>query len=451
MTRTRSNGAARVLWAPAPFRAGFCITDDTDAATTETVRAVYEALLGLGLTATKTVWPFAPEEPCGVPATPPSTLRGATLEDPDYRALIERLAARGIEVVLHGASAGNNRRERTLAALDLADEAFGTSGTFICHSKNADNPYWEQNVAPNALLRRMLGLYSRHTCSGEAPDSPYFWGDACRARVRWIRLFRTRRTNTLAADPAMPYFETGKPLVRGWFSATKRSFHDCTTPAALDRLAEQNGLTVLYQYLHRYGRPDGTVDPQFRADAERLAADGRIWTTTAAQALGRLQQMQAIVVAVRGSEAFLANVGAAAVESVQVALPGGGVRTVPTLEPGALVPLGAMPRFAGPRVVRLDAAGRGRLRLGLATAYVNAGTDVWHRGAEVPPGAARLVGDTGYEADPPLSVPGQAYRTRLLLGQMAIIARELALRQRSLDTEAFLGAETIPLEDHANW
>jgi hypothetical protein len=34
---------------------------------------------------------------------------------------------------------------------------------------------------------------------------------------------------------------------------------------------------------------------------------------------------------------------------------------------------------------------------------------------------------------------------------MGIIARELALRRRALDPEKFLGAETIPLEDHANW
>ena len=234
MTRGR---AARVLWAPWPYRAGFCITDDTDAATLPTVRAVYDTLHALGLTATKTVWAFVPEEPCGIPATPPSTLRGVTLDDPAYRGYCRELAGRGVEVVLHGASAGNNRRERTVAALDLAEQTFGASGTFICHSKNADNPYWEQKVAPNAALRGLLALYSRHACSGEAEGSPYFWGDVCRARVRWIRLFRTRDPNTLAADPAMPYFETAKPYVRGWFSATKRSFHDCTGPAALRREA----------------------------------------------------------------------------------------------------------------------------------------------------------------------------------------------------------------------
>ena len=65
--------------------------------------------------------------------------------------------------------------------------------------------------------------------------------------------------------------------------------------------------------------------------------------------------------------------------------------------------------------------------------------------------AWRLAADAGTGPDPSLSVPGQLARTRLFAGQLGIIARELALRKRSLDPEAFLGADTIPLEDHANW
>lgn len=458
--------AVRVLWAPWPYRAGFCITDDTDAATTASVRAVYDALHEHGLTATKTVWAYEPEEPCGIPSTPASTLRGVTLADPEYLALVRDLASRGFEVALHGASAGNNRRERTIAALDLAGDLFGGTDTFICHSKNADNLYWEQKVAPNAALRRLLSLYSRHACSGEIEGSPYFWGDVARERVRHIRLFRTRNTNTLAVDPEMPYFETAKPYVRGWFSATKRSFHDCTTAEALRRLVDENGLTVLYQYLHRYARPDGTVDPVFLADAARLAGESRIWSATAGAAMARLRQMQGVVIATRGREAWIANAGAGAVHDVQLLVPDGvdasaagaerhgEVLRLPSLAAGAVLPLGlpAPAHFAGARALRLDAAGRGRRRLGLATAYVNAGDTPWEvAGTTVPAGAARLVGDAGYAVDPPLSVPGQAYRTRLFAGQMAIITRELALRRRSMDPEAFLGAETIPLEDHGNW
>jgi hypothetical protein len=463
--------AARVLWAPWPYRAGFCITDDTDAATLASVRAVYDALHSLGLKPTKTVWPFEPEEPCGIPATPPSTLRGVTLADPAYRAYCAELAARGVEIALHGASAGNNRRDRTVAAFRMLESEFGNEGTFICHSKNADNVYWEEKVAPNAVLRRLLTLYSRHRCFGEIDGSPYFWGDVCREKVRWIRLFRTRQTDTLAADPTMPYYEPGKPYVRGWFTATKRSFHDCTTHEALDRLAAGHGLTVLYQYLHRYADGD-TVDATFRADAERLAGDGRILVDTTARMMGRLKAMQGVLVGVRAgnrsTEAWLFNLTSTAIDDVQVLLPDGvscsasediaqqrgAYLRVPRLPAGAALrlPFDQPVRFEGPGATTLDRAGHARAAVGLATAYLNSGEAPWRAGLlVVPAGACRLMPDTGWEDDPPLSVASQAHRVRLFLGQMTIVARELALRRRALDPEKFLGAATIPLEDHANW
>jgi len=95
---------AELRWPPSPYRAGFTITDDTDAATLETVRAVYDVLDANGVRATKTVWAFPPEEPCGIPALPPSIQRGVTLADPDYRRYCERLAERGFEITLQGAT-----------------------------------------------------------------------------------------------------------------------------------------------------------------------------------------------------------------------------------------------------------------------------------------------------------------------------------------------------------
>jgi len=123
-----------LIWPPFPFRAGFCITDDTDAATLESVRIVYDLLASIGLVTTKTVWPFEAAEPCGIPPLPASILRGVTLQDPGYRAYCDGLHARGFEICLHGASAGNNVRERTARALDLVGREFGRPGTFVCHA-----------------------------------------------------------------------------------------------------------------------------------------------------------------------------------------------------------------------------------------------------------------------------------------------------------------------------
>jgi hypothetical protein len=46
---------AQLIWLPHPHRAGFCITDDTDAATLESVRLVYDFLCSIGLRTSKTV------------------------------------------------------------------------------------------------------------------------------------------------------------------------------------------------------------------------------------------------------------------------------------------------------------------------------------------------------------------------------------------------------------
>ena len=144
---------AKVIWAPYPYRAGFCVTDDTDAATLESVKAVYEFLSTVGLRTSKTIWAFKPSEPCGIPPLPESIQRGITCEDPDYLRYCQRLRERGFEICLHGASAGNNVRARTIAAFEVLERHFGRAGTYVCHAKNAENIYWHEKVAPPGPMR----------------------------------------------------------------------------------------------------------------------------------------------------------------------------------------------------------------------------------------------------------------------------------------------------------
>lgn len=461
--------AARLLWTPWPYRAGFCITDDTDAADLRSVRIVYDVLRSLNLRTTKTVWPFEPEEPCGIPATPASTLRGITLQDPDYLEYCRGLARDGFEIALHGASAGNNRRERIVQAFELLEREFGNSGTYICHSKNADNIYWEEKVAPNARLRIMLRLYSRHRAFGEVEGSPYFWGDICREKVRRIRLFRTLKTDTLAVNPSMPYYEESKPYVRGWFAATKRSFHDCTSAAALNRLARSNGLTVLYQYMHRYADPvRDEVLPEFWKDAERLAADERILVDTTQRLMDRLAAMHGIFIGWRDGSCTIFNTNETDVLDLQIELPSGvrlsrshggveehgsilRVRRIPardTLRLGFNAPI----RFSGRRTFEFDHAGHGSAGFGHGRFHANVGTEAWKvEGETLAPSRYRLVFNNGLDEIRPMSRAPHMELFRLFIGQVRIILRELASGKRSLRTETYLGEEERPMEDHANW
>jgi len=174
------------------------------------------------------------------------------------------------------------------------------------------------------LTRRLLAIYSRHQCFGEAVESPYFWGDLCLEKIKQIRLFRTRDTNTLAANPAMPYFEEHKPFASGWFSATKRSFGDCTTDQALSKLTNENGLTMLYQYLHRYADLQNyTVQPKFKAAAERLRAFSGIWISTVSSMMDRLRLVQGIFIAYRQNRGWIVNTNAREAQDLQIVLPPG--------------------------------------------------------------------------------------------------------------------------------
>jgi len=461
---------ARIVWPPHPWRAGFSITDDPDASDLASTRLVYDFMRSIGLRTTKAVWVYEPVEGSGIPPTPPSTLRGITLQDPRYFDYCRVLKREGFEICLHGASAGNNVRQRTMQAFEFMNEHFGLSGTYICHSKNVENMYWESKVASSTVLRLPLSLYARRLSLGDVEGSDYFWGDVCRQHVSQIRLFRTRETNTLAANPSMPYFEEGKPFVRGWFSATKRRFVDCATPEALSRLKEENGLTVLYQYLHRYAvAEEATVQEEFRTAAVRLMADREIWVAPASEIMSRLRQMQQLFVVYKDHQCWIANVGDRATEQVQIMLsrrvllkgPHPGISVFPdkivahSIGPGSIVRLEFHEdiSFAGGRVGRPARSGvatidfgHGRLTLDTSVLPIEANSSL---GIGVK--GFRLEFDRGLEAARPFSraEPGELHH--LLAGQTWIIAREILRRKRTLNQNKFLNREVIPLEDHNNW
>jgi len=90
----------RALTFPDGKSFAFTIVDDTDMATLESSKPVYDLLHRYGLRTTKTVWVLAGTEMHHSPNS------GASLSDPDYRAFILDLQQRGFEIALHGVRAG---------------------------------------------------------------------------------------------------------------------------------------------------------------------------------------------------------------------------------------------------------------------------------------------------------------------------------------------------------
>jgi hypothetical protein len=504
---------AKLVWPPHPYKAGFCITDDTDAATFEQVKAVYDFLLSRNFRTTKTVWAFKSTDRCGIPPVPDSALRGITLEDQRYLKYCKVLHEHGFEICLHGASAGNNTRESTLKAFDFLERHIGPSDTFICHSKNADNLYWEDRVTSLPVLHWLLKHYSKQSCSGEVESSPFFWGDICKERINQVRLFRTRCLNTLKSNPSMPYFDRRKPYVNGWFTATKRRIIDCAAEPARETLKRNYGLTVLYQYLFRYADPKTlTLDPRFTNAVDAIAGDPEILVDTVSHLMRRLRLMQGLFIAHDRRRFWLINTNKEDVRDVQIALSGPVARVssdqpvnihgdrliLPVVPATGIVAVETGPalHFQGRRCKALDRdrhatwklpfrmacvegvspSDRGRDARDTTTGslFVNLSQSPWVLGGDLTVQARSFVlqsaGGSGKaegladgeganhrqagacRCHPALSCLTRLEEIRLTLGQIWIVAREILLKRRPINVDAYLDdSKEIKLEDHDNW
>ena len=249
----------------------FAIFDDTDLATVENVKPVYEFLESVGIRSTKSVWTITG---AGTPA-----FGGSTCEDPEYAAWTHELQERGFEIGSHGATFLTSDRERTRAGLDRFRELFGDDpATHANHSSNAESIYWGADRV-TGLNRFVYNLMTRRrrvgVFRGHIEDDPLFWGDLCRDRVTYVRNFTFEDIDTLAACPQMPYHDPARPFVRRWFAGSEGStvdvFNACIADENVDRLEAAGSACIMYTHFAAGFFRDGTLDPQFEALMTRLA------------------------------------------------------------------------------------------------------------------------------------------------------------------------------------
>jgi hypothetical protein len=462
---------ARIIWPPYPYEAGFCITDDPDASTLAQTRTVYDYLMKKSFVTTKAVWAFEPEMRCGIPPIPDSALRGITLADPNFASYCKELHHNGFELCLHGASAGNNTRERTLEAFRLFSEYYGSSDTFICHSKNSDNIYWEEKTTSLFPFGSLLSFYSEHKCQGEIASSPYYWGDLCNSKINQIRLYRTRCCNTLKHNPSMPYYDSRKPLVNGWFSATKRALADCADENELNQLKKENGLTVLYQYLHRYAIPEtNTLNEHFVRSVDRVSGDSKILVRTVSAVMKRLRQIQCIFVVFHEKSFWLINLNDEAIDNLQIVserpltaerqddnvvnegcllviknLPGNSMKHVRVSDHIA---------FSCRNSVRMNTKRQITFALPFGVLLVNLSENDWRTADRriIPDGSFSLKTQYSGTGIPLFSTLSIREELGLISDQFGLIAREVILKGRSLNVEKYLdSSREIPMENHDNW
>lgn len=275
---------------PNGHKFAFTIFDDTDWATVDNVKPIYDLLASLGLRTTKSLWVLKPQGP----ATNP----GMTCEDPEYLDWALSLRRQGFEIALHNVSAGSSTREHIARGLGRYRELFGAPPRIHCnHVGCLDNVYWGAHRLsgwPRLVYNLATRGANRSISRGHVEGDPLFWGDLCREQITYVRNFVFDELNTLAVCPEMPYYDPGRPYVNYWFaSANGGSLPDFLrnfTCENIDRLVEEGGLCIAYVHFAGDMMKDGRPDPRFRKQIEYIASkDG--WFAPVSEMLDYLRSL----------------------------------------------------------------------------------------------------------------------------------------------------------------
>lgn len=258
---------------PGGKRFAFTIVDDTDVATVENVKPIYDLLEQLGMRTTKTVWPVSAPEGSKNFGT------SQTLEDQDYLAFVLTLQRAGFEITWHAATMESSRRDRTLHALERFHDLIGAYPRIhVNHASNRDSLYWGSARVDQPLVRRLydtLAEHPAHYFEGHVEHSPYWWGDACARHVTYARNLTFVDINTGAINPSMPYADPARPLVPLWFSSSDADdvdeFNELLHPDHQERLEREGGFCIVATHLGKRFVENGAVHPVTRARLEALA------------------------------------------------------------------------------------------------------------------------------------------------------------------------------------
>ncbi|HEY3053333.1 MAG TPA: hypothetical protein VGK04_08095 [Thermoanaerobaculia bacterium] len=260
----------KVAW-PEGKRFAFTIFDDPDSQTLEAGREVYAFLSDCGLRTTKAVWPLRGD---GVASDD-----GITCDDPGSVAWLKSLQEAGFEIGYHNATSHTSDRSQTVRGLDRFASLFGHDPQAMANHYYCDEDiYWGEHrlTGINRVVYNLLTRgRNRERFAGHVPGHPYFWGDLCQQRIKYVRNFVFADINTLKACPFMPYHDPLRPYVNYWYASSEgskvSSFNECIRESEQDRLEEEQGACIMYTHFGHGYYEDGKLNARFRSLVERLS------------------------------------------------------------------------------------------------------------------------------------------------------------------------------------
>ncbi len=249
----------------------FSIFDDTDRSTLTNVREIYSFLADCGFRTTKSVWP--------IEGTRPPRIPGETCDNPKYLEWVLKLQESGFEIGYHMATYHSSFRQEAIKGLERFRRLFGQYPKIMAnHDINLDNVYWGHYrlTGMYSSIYRLLTMGQKHLkFSGHLRGTPYFWGDICKSRIKYVRNFTFDRINTYAICPYMPYHDPLRPYVNYWFSSSDGStldmFNRLLSEKNQDRLEQEGRVCIVTTHFGKGFWSNRGLDKKFRHLMERLS------------------------------------------------------------------------------------------------------------------------------------------------------------------------------------
>jgi hypothetical protein len=282
-----------VTW-PGNKKFAFSIVDDTDCSTLANAPIVYDYLNQCGLKTTKSVWIFD-----GETREDNKRIIGTTCQDKQYLDWVLKLKGQGFEIALHSSSWSRSERDRVINALDVFKSYFGKDPTMLVQhpdTKHNESMYWGANRVGgvNKLIYKAIMSFKgrqKNIYHGESSHSPYFWGDVCKDRIKYVRNFVCSDVNTLKVCPIMPYHDPQRRYVNLWFASSEgpdvNSFNACISEQNQRRLENEGGACIVYTHFGTDFVLNGTLNADFKELIAKLSKkDG--WFVPASELLDYL-------------------------------------------------------------------------------------------------------------------------------------------------------------------
>lgn len=260
---------------PGGKKFAFTFLDDTDNATIEKVKIIYDFLHSESIIGTKSVWFYPPKD---------NFHDTQYLQQKDYCALIKDLKNKGFEICLHSVGSGKFTRQEIISAFEAFKNIFGSyPRVHANHSNNPDNIYWNPEFRFSKPLSWMYKMYNtvrrkeRNKFQGQDVNSACFWGDFCKENIDYIRNYTFNGINTYKYDFRMPWRrKLTDRFSNHWFSSsdghTVMEFNELLSPENLDKLERENGICIVYTHFAEGFLENGRLNEVFKQRIKDLGS-----------------------------------------------------------------------------------------------------------------------------------------------------------------------------------